>query len=97
MATRPSTPGETVRPTTARPPGPSGVRVVVVSHGPPMRGGIATVATDIVEDPSLCSEFEVVFVNTSQNDEARGDFAWANVVRAFGHAARTFVAARRGA
>ena len=69
----------------------------MVSHGPPMRGGIATVATDIVEDPSLCSEFEVVFVNTSQNDEARGDFAWANVVRAFGHAARTFVAARRGA
>ena len=53
----------------------SGIRVVVVAHGPPLKGGIATVALDLVEDPVLNAEFEIVFQNTSQNDEARGKFA----------------------
>lgn len=80
----------------SRPSTPSGIRVVVVSHGPPMRGGIVTVALDIVEDRRLAERFEVVFVNTSQNDDARGEFGWENIARAFSHAARTFRAARRG-
>jgi glycosyltransferase involved in cell wall biosynthesis len=75
----------------------TGVRVVVVAHGPPMRGGIATVALDIVEDPLLAEEFEVVFLNTSQNDDQRGELALENVTRAVGHAWQTFRLARRGA
>jgi glycosyltransferase involved in cell wall biosynthesis len=75
----------------------SGIRVVVVAHGPPVKGGIATVALDLVEDPVLNAEFEMVFQNTSQNDEARGRFALANVRRAFGDAWDTFRLARRGA
>lgn len=70
--------------------------MVVVSHGPPMRGGITTVALDIVEDPRLNEEFEVVFLNTSQNDEARGEFGIQNIVRAASHAFNTFRLARRG-
>ena len=34
----------------------SGIRVVVVAHGPPLKGGIATVALDLVEDPVLNAE-----------------------------------------
>lgn len=78
------------------PVSPSGVRVVVVSHGPPMRGGIATVALDIVEDPRLNEEFEVVFLNTSQNDDARGEFGIRNILRASSNAFDTFRLARRG-
>lgn len=67
----------------------SGIRVVVVAHGPPLKGGIATVALDLVEDPVLNAEFEIVFQNTSQNDEARGKFALgeraAGVHRRVGH------------
>lgn len=76
---------------------PSGIRVIVVAHGPPVRGGIPTVALDIVEDEHLAREFEVVFFNTSQNDSARGGFGAQNVTRAFSHAWGTFVRARRGA
>ncbi len=61
-----------------------------------MRGGIATVALDIVEDPVLDQEFEVVFYNTSQNDDRRGEFGMQNVARAFEHAWGTFRLARRG-
>lgn len=78
------------------PASPSGVRVVVVSHGPPMRGGIATVALDIVEDAALNQEFEMVFLNTSQNDSARGEFGVRNILRALQHALDTFRLARRG-
>jgi glycosyltransferase involved in cell wall biosynthesis len=74
----------------------SGIRVVVVAHGPPLKGGIATVALDLVEDPVLNAEFEIVFQNTSQNDEARGKFALVNVRRAFNDAWDTFRLARRG-
>lgn len=74
----------------------TGIRVVVVSHGPPMRGGIATVAMDLVEDPGLCDEFEMVFINTAQNDDARGKFAWENIVRAFSDGWKTFLRARQG-
>ena len=63
----------------ADPHPPSGIRVVVVAHGPPMKGGVATVALDIVEDPQLREEFEVVFLNTSQNDDQRGSFAVENL------------------
>ncbi|MGI9577610.1 MAG: glycosyltransferase, partial [Microthrixaceae bacterium] len=75
----------------------NGVRVVVIAHGPPMRGGIATVALDIVEDPVLNEEFDVVFYNTSQNDDQRGEFGLENVKRAFEHAWGTFKLARPGA
>jgi glycosyltransferase involved in cell wall biosynthesis len=74
----------------------SGIRVVVVAHGPPMKGGVATVALDIVEDPRLCEEFEVVFLNTSQNDDQRGSFAVENLQRAAQHAWSTFRLARAG-
>lgn len=70
---------------------------MVVAHGPPMRGGIATVALDIVEDDQLGREFEVVFFNTSQNDAARGEFGVRNLTRALSHAWGTFTRARRGA
>lgn len=70
--------------------------MVVVAHGPPVRGGIPTVALDIVEDDLLGREFEMVFFNTSQNDSARGDFEWRNLTRALSHAWGTFVRARRG-
>ena len=75
----------------------TGIRVVVVAHGPPMRGGIATVALDLVEDPVLNAEFEMVFQNTAQNDEARGKFAIENVHRAITDSWDTFRLARRGA
>lgn len=75
----------------------SGIRVVVVAHGPPVKGGIATVALDLVEDPVLNAEFEMVFLNTSQNDEARGKLALQNLQRAFADAWSTFRLARRGA
>lgn len=74
----------------------SGIRVVVVAHGPPLKGGIATVALDLVEDPVLNAEFEMVFLNTSQNDEARGKFALENLQRAVVDAWSTFRLARRG-
>jgi glycosyltransferase involved in cell wall biosynthesis len=79
------------------PGGTARVRVVVVAHGPPMRGGVATVALDLVEDPELGREFDVVFQNTTQNDERRGQFALANIRRAVGDAVDTFRSARRGA
>ncbi|MCB9387993.1 MAG: hypothetical protein H6517_09225, partial [Microthrixaceae bacterium] len=61
------------------------IRVVVIAHGPPMRGGIATVALDIVEDPALNAEFDLVFFNTSQNDDGRGRFGLENIARALSH------------
>jgi len=75
----------------------SGIRVVVVAHGPPLKGGIATVALDLIEDPVLNAEFEMVFLNTAQNDDARGKFAVENIHRAFVDAWSTFRLARRGA
>ena len=74
----------------------SGIRVVVVAHGPPVKGGIATVALDLVEDPGLNAEFEMLFLNTAQNDSQRGEFALSNVKRAFADALGTFRLARRG-
>jgi glycosyltransferase involved in cell wall biosynthesis len=74
-----------------------GVRVVVVAHGPPVRGGVATVALDIIEDPELGREFELVFQNTAQNDDQRGELALENITRAFTDAWTTFRLARRGA
>ncbi len=73
------------------------IRVVVVAHGPPLKGGITTVAMDIVEDDELRAEFDMVFVNTSQNEDARGKVSLANVQRLVGDSAATFRAARRGA
>ncbi len=73
------------------------IRVVVVAHGPPLKGGITTVAMDIVEDTLLGEEFDVVFVNTSQNEDARGKVSLANLKRLVSDAAATFRAARRGA
>lgn len=75
-------------------PGP---RVVVVAHGPPLKGGITTVALDLVESPELNSRFEMVFQNTTQAQGERGTFALINIVRAISHALRTFTLARRGA
>lgn len=75
----------------------SGIRVVVVAHGPPTKGGIATVALDLVEDPVLNAEFEMVFLNTTQNDAARGEFGLQNLRRALVDAVRTFRLARPGA
>lgn len=69
---------------------------MVVAHGPPLKGGIATVALDIVEDPSLAAEFDMVFLNTSQNDAQRGSFAVENVKRAVLDSWNTFRLARRG-
>ena len=74
----------------------SGIRVVVVAHGPPVKGGITTVAMDLVEDPELNREFEMVFLNTSQNDDARGGFGLENVRRAVADAVNTFRLCRRG-
>jgi len=74
----------------------TGIRVVVVAHGPPLKGGIATVALDLVEDPVLNAEFEMVFLNTAQNDSQRGKLAVANIKRAFADGIDTFRLARRG-
>ena len=74
----------------------SGIRVVVVAHGPPVKGGIATVALDLIEDPGLNAEFEMLFLNTAQNDSQRGEFALSNVKRAFADAVGIFRLARRG-
>lgn len=71
-------------------------RVVVVGHGPPVKGGITTVTMDLVEDPGLNDEFEMVLNNTSQNDAARGKFDLANLRRAVTDATRTYRLARRG-
>lgn len=72
------------------------MRVVIVAHGPPTKGGITTVAMDLVEDPALNAAFDVVFVNTTQNDDQRGKFSLSNITRALGDAVATFRAARRG-
>ncbi|CAB4529566.1 unannotated protein [freshwater metagenome] len=72
------------------------IRVVVVAHGPPLKGGIATVALDLVEDPTLNAEFEMVFLNTAQNDSQRGKLALANIKRAAADALNTFRLARKG-
>ncbi|MGB3411871.1 MAG: glycosyltransferase [Microthrixaceae bacterium] len=74
----------------------SGIRVVVVAHGPPLKGGITTVAMDLVEDTALNAEFEMVFLNTAQNDDQRGKFSSENVTRALKDAWGTFRLARRG-
>lgn len=71
-------------------------RVVVVAHGPPLKGGITTVALDLVEDPTLNASFEMVFQNTSQAQDKRGTLALENITRAFAHAFGTFRLARRG-
>ena len=76
--------------------GRDGRRVVVVSHGPPLTGGIVTVAVDLVEDPALNAEFEVVFQNTTQAEDKRGKLALENIWRALTHAWDTFRLARRG-
>jgi glycosyltransferase involved in cell wall biosynthesis len=72
------------------------IHVLVVAHGPPMRGGVATVAMDLVEDPGLGAEFDVEFLNTAQNDEARGRFALANLKRVAHDAIETFRRSRPG-
>ena len=75
----------------------SAIRVVVVAHGPPLKGGIATVALDLVEDPGLNAEFEVVFLNTAQNDDQRGKMSTANIKRMLADTVGTFRLARPGA
>ena len=77
-------------------PASTGIRVIVVAHGPPLKGGIATVALDLVEDPGLNAEFEMVFQNTAQNDSQRGKFAVENLKRAAADAWNTFRLARKG-
>lgn len=72
------------------------IHVLVVAHGPPMRGGIATVALDLVQDPGLNAEFDVELLNTAQNDEARGRFSALNVRRALDGARATFMRSRPG-
>lgn len=74
----------------------TGIRVVVVAHGPPVKGGITTVAMDLVEDPELNAEFDLVFLSTTQNDDARGRFGLDNLQRVLVDARRTFGLARRG-
>ena len=74
----------------------TGIRVVVVAHGPPLAGGITTVALDLVEDPVLNEEFEIVFQNTAQAQDQRGKFSLTNVRRVVGDAWDTFRLARRG-
>jgi glycosyltransferase involved in cell wall biosynthesis len=83
-------------PTNDQPVKHSGLRVVVVAHGPPLKGGITTVAMDLMDDPVLGAEFEMVFQNTSQAQDKRGKFALENVWRALAHAVTTFRLARRG-
>lgn len=75
----------------------SAIRVVVVAHGPPLKGGIATVALDLVQDPGLNAEFEMVFHNTAQNDDQRGRFTLANLRRAVADTVGTFRLTRPGA
>lgn len=77
-------------------PGFSGIRVVVVAHGPPMKGGISTVAVDLVEDPELNAEFEMVFQNTAQADDKRGKLSLENIWRSVTHSLGTFRLARPG-
>jgi hypothetical protein len=64
----------------------TGIRVIVVAHGPPLAGGITTVALDLVEDPVLNSEFDVVFQNTAQAQDQRGKFSLTNLQRVVGDA-----------
>lgn len=68
----------------------------MVAHGPPTRGGIATVALDTVTDPVLNAEFDIQFLNTAQNDGARGRFSPLNVRRALRGAWETFKSCRPG-
>lgn len=74
----------------------SGIRVVVVAHGPPLKGGIATVASDLVLDPTLNAEFEIVFLNTTQNERARGRLSAENLRRLLSDTWNTFRLARPG-
>lgn len=72
------------------------IHVLVVAHGPPLRGGIATVAADLVDDPGLNAEFDIEFFNTAQNDEARGKLSLANITRVTRDATETFRRSRAG-
>ena len=72
------------------------IHELVVAHGPPLRGGIATVAADLVDDPGLNAEFDIEFFNTAQNDEARGKFSLANITRVTRDATETFRRSRAG-
>jgi len=69
--------------------------VIVVAHGPPLAGGITTVALDLVEDQELNETFEMVFQNTSQAQDQRGKFSLVNIERVVGDAWQTFRLARR--
>lgn len=71
-------------------------RVIVVGHGPPLRGGISTVVTNIADDPDLNRTFNIEFFNTAQSEANRGKFALENVARVFRDSWQLFRLVRRG-
>jgi glycosyltransferase involved in cell wall biosynthesis len=70
--------------------------VVVVAEARPMRGGIATFAETITEDPILAKDFDVRLLNTARVATREGGrFNLANIRYALADAWRVFGAARR--
>jgi len=71
-------------------------KVVVVAEAKPMRGGIATFAETITEDPRLASEFDVELLNTArQATRQGGKLVFSNITAAFVDAWKVFRAARK--
>ena len=70
--------------------------VVVVAEARPMRGGIATFAETITEDPILARDFDVQLLNTARVATREGGrFNLSNVRYALADAGRVFRASRR--
>ena len=71
-------------------------KVVVVAEAKPMRGGIATFAETITEDPVLAAEFDVELLNTARTATRQGGkLVFSNITNALGDAWKVYRAARK--
>jgi glycosyltransferase involved in cell wall biosynthesis len=70
--------------------------VVVVAEAKPMRGGIATFAETITEDPLLAAEFDVELLNTARTATRQGGkLVFSNITAAIADAWQVFQVSRR--
>ncbi len=72
------------------------IRILVVGHGPPTRGGIPSFVTRITGDRWLRERCSIEYLNTAPRTEKRpGAFTGSNVGMTFAHAWAVFRRARR--
>jgi glycosyltransferase involved in cell wall biosynthesis len=71
-------------------------KVTVVAEAKPMRGGIATFAETITEDPRLAADFDVELLNTARKATRQGGkLVLGNITAAFADAWKVYKAARK--